>query len=327
MNTTYKAAAVSASSVFLDREATTEKACRIIAEAASNGAKLIAFPETFIPGYPYWLWFRSPTEAMPLTKELFQNSVEINSECVRAIGAAAKKANAYVVIGINERDGGTLYNTQLFFDRNGELLGRRRKLHPTNVERTIWGMGDGSGLKVHDTDIGKLGGLICFEHTMDLAKYAQTSQGRQVHVGCWPGGAAIRHNPRWVCWSDMAENMQRSLALTGQTFVLSSASPVDQSVLDKLQLDNDDKDLVLGGGWTAIIDPWGRIIGGPLENEEGIVYADIDLSEIMGVKYLCDSTGYYGRPDILRLQVNMSPQTNVEPMAQPMGMTSDDNSK
>lgn len=314
VTSSYKAAAVSASAVFLDREATTEKACSLIREAAANGARLIAFPETFIPGYPYWFWFRSPTQTMPLFKEMLENAVEIDSDCVRSIGAAAKEADACVVMGINERDGGTLYNSQLFFDRNGELLGHRRKLHPTNVERTLWGMGDGSGLKVYDTDFGKLGGLICFEHTMDAVKFAQTSQGRQVHVGCWPGGAAIIHNPRSAFWSSMAENLQRSLALTGQTFVISAASPVNQDVLDRLGLEDGNPDLKLGGGWTAIIDPWGRIIGGPLEDREGIVYADIDLSEIDGVKYLCDSTGYYARPDVVRVQVNMTSWNKIEPM-------------
>lgn len=152
-NGPFKAAAVMAAPVFLDQAETVAKACRLIEEAADHGAALIAFPEVFIPGYPYWIWLMTSTEGAPLYKRLYANAVTLDGPAVAAIGKAAARAKAYVVMGCSERDGGSLYNTLLYFDRAGALMGRHRKLQPTNAERTIWGMGDGSDLRVFDTDL------------------------------------------------------------------------------------------------------------------------------------------------------------------------------
>jgi aliphatic nitrilase len=175
----FKAAAVSAAPIFLDREATTEKVCQLIAEAGRAGAKLTVFPEVLIPGYPYWIWLMTPTQGTPYFLRLYKNAVEIDSPTVQNLGRAARAADSYVVVGISEREGGTLYNTLLYLSNQGEVLGRHRKLQPTLVERTIWGHGDGSDLRVFDTEIGKIGGLICWEHTMDLTRYALTAMGEQ----------------------------------------------------------------------------------------------------------------------------------------------------
>ena len=191
----FKAAAVAASSVFLDREGTTEKVCELIAEAGRAGAKLTVFPEALIPGYPYWIWLMTPTQGAPFFVELYKNAVELNSPTVRKIGQAAHAADTHVVIGISEREGGTLYNTLLYLNNRGEVIGRHRKLQPTHVERTIWGWGDGRDLRVFDTELGKLSGLICWEHTMDLARYALIALGEQIHVAAWPGVSGITHNP------------------------------------------------------------------------------------------------------------------------------------
>ncbi|KKL46972.1 hypothetical protein LCGC14_2340230 [marine sediment metagenome] len=184
----FTAAAIQAAPVFLNREATVDKACALIAEAASQGARLIVFPETWVPAYPFWI--ATPQIFTPAAfVELFKNSVEVPSDATDALCRAAAKAGTYVVIGINERDAeskGTLYNSLLYIDDAGKVLGVHRKLMPSFTERTIWGWGDGSGLQVFDTPLGRLGGLICWEHEMTLVKYALYAKGEQVHASVWP---------------------------------------------------------------------------------------------------------------------------------------------
>jgi predicted amidohydrolase len=182
----FKAAAVQASPIFLNREASVDKACALIAEAAKNDAQLIVLPETFIPGGPYWAWHLPMRECGKFSAELFQNAVDIPSDTTVRLGEAARKANAYVVIGVNERDGKSLYNTLLYFGPDGRIIGKHRKFKPTGPEKLVWGDGDGSTHKVYDTAVGKLGGLICGEHTMALPGYTLAAMGEQVHVSRWP---------------------------------------------------------------------------------------------------------------------------------------------
>jgi nitrilase len=305
----FKAAAVMAAPVFLDREKTTDKACNLIKEAGSQGAELIVFPEVYIPAYPYWIWLGTPTWGAPFFAELFENAVEIPSPTTEAIGNAARNTNAYVVMGVNEREDGTLYNTLIYFDREGRVMGKHRKLQPTHAERTIWGKGDGSDLVVCDTDIGRIGGLICWEHTMDLVRYAMVALGEQIHVAVWPAISGLTHTPHASFFNNLTEAAARHHALAGQVFVINVQSVIDEYLIDRLGM-KDRHDMIRpGGGWSAIINPHGQVIAGPVTEREDILYSDINLEEIVYAKAFCDSIGHYARPDVVHLVVNRAKQS------------------
>lgn len=308
----FKAAAIMAAPVFLDRDATIDKACGLIKEAGDNGAELIAFPEVYVPGYPYWIWLGTPTWGAPFFAELFKNAVEIGDPATDRLCAAARAADTHVVMGINEREDGTLYNTLLYISREGEILGRHRKLQPTHVERTVWGRGDGSDLRVFKTDVGAVGGLICWEHTMDLIRYAMIAMGEEIHIAAWPGTSTLTHNPHSAIFNNVTDAAVRHHALAGQVFVISVQNPIDQGTIDKLGLTDQPDMIQPGGGWSAIVGPDGQIIAGPLTGEEGILYADINLEERILAKYACDSVGHYARPDVARLLLNLDPQHVAE---------------
>jgi aliphatic nitrilase len=308
----FRAAAVQASSVGIDREETTEKACQLIQEAGENGAELIAFPEAFIPTYPYWVWLGSPPWGVKFFRQLYLNAVEVPSETTRRLGEAARRAQAYVAIGINERVGHTLYNSILYLDRRGEVLGVHRKLRPTFAEKLVWGEGDGSHLTTYETDLGRLGGLICGEHMMDLARYALYTMGEEIHLALWPGISSLRHVGRSATFNSFSEAACVHHAVAGAVFVLAAYSVVGEELIEIMGLAGQPELVAVGGGHTAIIAPNGQVLSGPLEDKEGIVYADLDTAMAIPNRQVMDPVGHYARPDVLRLLFNRSRQASAE---------------
>lgn len=297
--TKYRAAAVQAAPVFLDREGTVEKVCRLTEEAASQGASLVVFPETFIPGYPVWTnavsrWNYPP--AKRVYARLYANSVDVPGPVTERLGEAARKAGLYLAIGVHERThSGTLYNTILFFGRDGRLLGKHRKLVPTYHERMVWGYGDGSTLQVLDTEVGRLGGLVCWEHWMPLARYALYAQGEQVHASLWPTA------------SETFLLACRGMAFEGRLFVIVSCSYITKAMLPQdfeLMGEMEGFPEVLSRGGSAIIGPDAKYLAGPVYDCETILYADVELERIVQEKQTLDVVGHYARPEVFRLLIN-----------------------
>lgn len=302
----YKVAAVQASSILYDREKSLEKAISLIEQAAKGGAQLAVLPESYIPGYPYHIWMGSPMWYHELFKEWFLNSVEVPSKTTDALCDAARINNIFVTVGISERDGNTCYNTILYINNKGEIFGKHRKLMPTHVERVHWGMGDGSYLNVYDTELGRISGLICWEHTMDLVRHSLIAQRAQLHCALWVGFSSMTG---WETLFDMSSELaSRYHAHVGECFVINSQSTIDKENVEKLtQTDYQREWIKPGGGWTAIIAPGGPILSGPLKGEEGILYADIDMKMIADMAHWHDATGHYSRPDVTSLLLNKDP--------------------
>ncbi len=300
MTRTVKVATAQLAPVFLDREATVEKVCDAIREAGGNGARLIAFPETFIPGYPYWAKLLDPVSSAPFNRTLFEQAVEIPSPATTRLCTAAREAGVHAVIGLNERDGGTLYNTQLFIDAEGHILGKRHKLVPTAHERMIWGMGDGADIGVFDMPFARVGGLICAEHSNALYRYALQAQGEQIHIANWPGG-----QPHLTGVMDAAI---RNYAWEAQAFVINATALLTPEIIAALGEGGNLHTLQPGGGFAAIVGPWGDYLAGPEQDRECILYADLDFTAITDAKMLIDSAGHYARPDVVRLQLVQRPE-------------------
>jgi aliphatic nitrilase len=298
----FKAAVAQIAPSFLNREETVEIACNAIEEAGKEGARIIAFPESFIPGYPYWIWMEPPFEAARYFKDFFKNSVEVPSESTKLLCQSAKKAGCYVVMGMSSREGGTLYNSMLFIDNKGEMIGYRRKLVPTVVERTVWGRGDGSDLCLFDTELGKVGGLICGENNMFLVKYALLAKGEQIHIANFAGTPL----KTMVGFNEAIDLILRSFAITGQIFILNAINFVSEEMKKKVFNTDVKKQCYAdaNNGGASIISPRGAYLAKPVFNKEMIVYADIDLEMIIDSKWASDATGHYARPDITRLLIN-----------------------
>lgn len=296
-----KIAAVQASPIYLNKEATVEKVCHLIEEAAKDGANLIVFPEAFIPGYPDWVWLIPNSRSKELNDlylELIKNGVSAGDESIQKLCKVAGENNIYVVIGINEinkeSSGGSLYNSLLYISEKGEVEGIHRKLIPTGGERLVWARGDGSTLHTFETSIGKLGGLICWENYMPLARQAMYDAGVQILAA-----------PTW----DKSDNWLLSLrhiAREGGMFVVGSCMALKMDdIPDRLNF----KTLYPEGrewintGKSCIINPRGEFIAGPVDGKEEIIYADIDLDEIIAAKRMFDVSGHYSRPDVFKYSV------------------------
>jgi len=305
-------AVVQAAPVLFNREATVKKTCDLIDEAASKGARVILFPEAFIPAYPRGLTFGtvvgSRTEEGRYTwQRYWENAIDVPGVDTEVIGEAVKKASAYVAIGVIEKDstfsGGTLYCTLLYFSPDGILLGKHRKLKPTAAERLIWGEGDGSTLPVFNTPYGVIGGLICWENYMPLARMAMYGKGVEIYMA-----PTADQRDSWHA-------TMRHIGFEGRCFVLGCNQYVDKSMYptDLIGIEDlkDQPDIICRGGST-IISPMGGVLAGPLYDKEGILYADLDRGEIARSKMDFDAVGQYARPDVFRLIVNEEPASPVE---------------
>ena len=318
-----KAAVVQASPVFMDREKTVEKACALIKAAGRNNAELVAFSEAFVPGYPayYTAGYETPPhEWSDYMIALQENSLVIPSEDTQILGEAAREAGAYVVIGCNELDdrpgSQTVYNTLLFIDKNGEVLGRHRKTMPTYTERIYWGMGDASDIRVFDTDIGRIGGLICWENHMTLIRAAMIHRGEEFHIAVWPGN--WKRGEDHLLDADTSPggalcNLQSLIkvhAFEAGAFVLSGCGYLDSSDFpERWQYIRDgghiNYDWARGG--SSIVNPAGRYLAEPNFEKDAILYAECYANQIKAVKAVFDSLGHYARWDIAQLSLREGP--------------------
>lgn len=309
----FKAAAVQAAPVFLNAEATADKACSIIAEAAGNGASLVAFPEVFVAGYPYWNWIMTPVQGSKWYEILYKNSIAVPGPEVNRICEAAKEHNCHVVIGVNERGQsfGELYNTNLIIDNKGNLIGKHRKLVPTWAEKLTWTGGDGSSLKVYNTEIGPIGTLACGENTNTLARFTLLTQGELIHIANY---ISLPVAPPDYNMAEAIKIRAAAHSFEGKLFTIVSCSTISKDIMDVMKEDVPNVEELLtrkNSAFTGVIGPNGAVIGEPLIDEEGIVYADIDLSKCIQPKQMHDILGHYNRFDIFDLKVNTAPRKNI----------------
>jgi len=303
-----KVAAAQVSPVFMDREATVDKACRTIEEAGRAGARLIVFSETFIPGYPYWRGLQPISRWSDLMVEYQKNALEIPSGDTDVLGDAARDADAVAVLGCTEmsdrRGSETLYNTILFIGNEGEVIGRHRKLMPTHGERVVWGMGDIGDVRVFDTEIGTVGGLVCYEHHMTLLKAAMAILGEEIHCAVWPGWWVMRRHPgdkkrfrqgepSHLCDIEYAI---KEYAFETQTFVISVSQYIPDTELPK-----ECADFNIAAGGSFIVNPAGVYLQEPVFDRETILYAELDADDRRHTKAYFDALGHYTRWDVLRL--------------------------
>jgi nitrilase len=298
--------------VFMDKHKTIESAVELVKEAACNGAELVVFTETFIPGYPTWIWRLRPGGDWGLSEQLYEHllksAVNMESDDMKPLYEAAREHKVTVVCGIEERDSklsqSTLYNSVLMIGADGSLLNKHRKLMPTNPERMVWGFGDASGLKVIETPAGRVGTLLCWENYMPLARYALYSQGVEVYIAPtydsgdgWIG--SLQHIAReGCCWVVGCGNLLKG-------------SHIPDDFPEKSRLYPDENEWVNPGD-SVVIAPGGGIVAGPMHEESGILYCDIDLDKVALARRTLDVAGHYSRPDIFMLQVNARQQTSVE---------------
>jgi nitrilase len=308
----YRVAVVQHPPVALHRQKTIARGVELLEEAAAGGARLVSFPETWLPGYPEWIWGLRPGNDFELSSDiharLVENAVDLKSDHLKPIQSAARRLKVTVSMGMHERDGefsrGTLYNTVVLIGPDGTVMNRHRKLMPTNPERMVWGTGDATGLRVSETPSGRVGGLICWENYMPLARFSIFAQGVEIYIA-----------PTWD-EGDMWLSTMRHIAAEGRCWVLGNGSsmrgkdfPRDFPNRNKLY---PDLEAWLNPGDSVIVNPFGKIVAGPLHEKHGILYADCDPARASAAKRTLDVAGHYGRPDIFRLEVNREARAPVD---------------
>lgn len=307
----FKIAAVQAAPVFLDLEATLDKACDLVREAAGEGATLVVFPEAFLPGFPVWVWFVPPAHTHPLREvyaELHGNSVTVPGPATDRLCEVAGECGITIAIGVNERDAessdSTLYDTILYIGPDGSIIGKHRKLVPTTGERIVWGRGDGSDLEVYDQPFGRLSGLLCWENYMPLARYALAAWGVQVYVA-----------PTWDSGEPWLSTM-RHIGKECRSFVVGCCQAFHVDHIPS-RFTFKEKYLEHVDGWinpgdSLIVDPDGKIVAGPAHEEETILYADVRRDQLVGPRFQLDVAGHYSRPDVFELRVHRRPTPPIQ---------------
>ncbi|BAO88246.1 Nit6803 family nitrilase [Caballeronia cordobensis] len=300
-----RAAAVQITPDFERPDGTLDRVCTAIDEAAAQGVQLIVFPETFVPYYPYFSFVRAPVASGADHIKLYEEAVVVPGPVTQAVAEHARLANMVVVLGVNERDHGSLYNAQLVFDTDGKLLLKRRKITPTFHERMIWGQGDAAGLKVVETGVGRVGALACWEHYNPLARYALMTQHEEIHCSQFPGSLV------GPIFAEQIEVTIRHHALESGCFVVNATGWLTDAQIEAVTTDPNLQRALRGGCNTAIVSPEGQHLAEPLREGEGMVIADLDMALITKRKRMMDSVGHYARPELLSLAINDRPASPV----------------